>query len=67
MNMWGLTPPFVREMEAGFERFLDGGALQDPKSEFLLPEYIGGLLDGLSAERSAISKYILCRRYEPLN
>ena len=44
MNMWGLTLPFVREMEAGFERFLDGGALADPKSEFLLPEYIGGLL-----------------------
>lgn len=31
-----------------------------------LPEYIAGLLHGIQAERSAISKYILCRRFEPL-
>ena len=31
-----------------------------------LPDYIGGLLRGVEAERSAISKYVLCRRYEPL-
>ena len=31
-----------------------------------LPGYIAGLLHGIEAERSAVSKYILCRRYEPL-
>lgn len=30
-----------------------------------LPDYIAGLLSGVEAERSAVSKYILCRRYEP--
>ena len=31
-----------------------------------LPGYVNALLHGVEAERSAISKYILCRRYEPL-
>ncbi len=31
-----------------------------------LPDYINALLHGVEAERSAVSKYILCRRYEPL-
>ncbi|MBR6219992.1 MAG: polyphosphate polymerase domain-containing protein [Clostridia bacterium] len=30
-----------------------------------LPDYIAALLGGVDAERSAVSKYILCRRYEP--
>lgn len=31
-----------------------------------LPDYIAALMGGVAAERSAVSKYILCRRYEPL-
>ena len=31
-----------------------------------LPDYIAGLLSGVNVERSAVSKYVLCRRYEPL-
>lgn len=31
-----------------------------------LPNYINAMLHGVEAERSAVSKYILCRRYEPL-
>ena len=31
-----------------------------------LPGYVNALLAGVEAERSAVSKYILCRRYEPL-
>jgi hypothetical protein len=31
-----------------------------------LPDYINALLYGVEAERSAVSKYILCRRFEPL-
>ena len=27
---------------------------------------IAALLDGVEAERSAVSKYVLCRRFEPL-
>ena len=31
-----------------------------------LPAYIAALMSGIEAERSAVSKYILCRRFEPL-
>ena len=31
-----------------------------------LPGHIAALLHGVEAERSAVSKYVLCRRYEPL-
>ena len=31
-----------------------------------LPVHIARLLDGIEVERSAISKYVLCRRFEPL-
>ena len=37
------------------------------KFDNYLPDYINGLLHGLEAERSAISKYVLCRRFEPLD
>lgn len=36
------------------------------KFDNYLPHYIAALLNGVSAERSAISKYVLCRRFEPL-
>ena len=36
------------------------------KFDNYLPDYISGLMAGTRAERSAISKYILCRRFEPL-
>ena len=36
------------------------------KFDDYLPDYINALLHGVEAERSAVSKYILCRRYEPL-
>lgn len=36
------------------------------KFDNYLPDYIRGLLAGVQAERSAISKYVLCRRFEPL-
>ena len=31
-----------------------------------LPAHIAGVLHGLSADRSAISKYVICRKFEPL-
>jgi len=36
------------------------------KYDNCLPDYVAGLLSGIEAERSAVSKYVLCRRYEPL-
>ena len=36
------------------------------KYDNYLPDFVKGLLVGLSADRSAISKYVLCRRFEPL-
>lgn len=40
MNMWGLTPAFVKEVENGFSAFLDALEEGDIKSEYLLPSII---------------------------
>lgn len=44
MNMWGLTPAFINQLEDGFKTFLQ----QDPdkllKAEYMLPSYIDYLL-----------------------
>lgn len=37
------------------------------KFDTYLPDYIRGLMDGIRADRSAVSKYVMCRRFEPLN
>jgi hypothetical protein len=45
MNMWGLGPEFMDTLREGFEEFFRGAAQEDPlKSEYLLPIYIGQLL-----------------------
>lgn len=36
------------------------------KFDRYLPDFINGLLHGLDASRSAISKYVICRKFEPL-
>ena len=43
MNMWGLTPAFVRELAARFPAFLDRAA-GSPKAEYLLPAIVGELV-----------------------
>lgn len=40
MNMWGLPPKFLDELEAGFPEFLDSIKEGDIKSEYLLPKII---------------------------
>lgn len=40
MNMWGLTPAFVKEIENGFQTFLEGLEPGDVKTEYLLPAVI---------------------------
>lgn len=44
MNMWGLTPAFMNELEKGFVEFLNNINDCDIKSEYLLPTYIGKLI-----------------------
>ncbi len=44
MNMWGVTPVFMDMLKEGFKEFLETKA-GDLKAEFLLPVYIGDLLE----------------------
>ena len=45
MNMWALQPEFVGILEEGFQEFFRTAALENPlKAEYLLPIYIGQLL-----------------------
>ena len=44
MNMWALTPAFMKTLEKGFVEFLKNN--KDPmKGEYLIPVYIGELLE----------------------
>ena len=46
MNMWGLTPEYLDMLEAGFAVFFETEVPTDPlKAEFLIPTFIGALLD----------------------
>ncbi|MQN01740.1 MAG: nucleotidyltransferase [Lachnospiraceae bacterium] len=49
MNMWGFTPDFMPKLEKGFEDFLDNllnkGNGDPMKDEFLIPEFVGELLE----------------------
>lgn len=45
MNMWGLAPGFMNMLEEGFEAFFATKVKENPlKSEFLIPIFIGHLL-----------------------
>lgn len=44
MNMWGLTPDFMKGLEEGFVEFLQNRKEDDYTSEYLLPVYIGDQL-----------------------
>lgn len=44
MNMWGLTPEFMQELEDRFITFLKAVPEGDIKSEYLLPTIIGDML-----------------------
>lgn len=46
MNMWGLTPDFLGVLEEGFKEFFEKEVSQNPfKSEYLIPVFIGQLLE----------------------
>ena len=45
MNMWGLTPAFLKTLEVGFVDFFKNEVPADPmKAEYLIPTFIGELL-----------------------
>lgn len=44
MNMWGLTPAFIRELDRGFPAFLQNLKEGDIKSEYLLPTIIDQMI-----------------------
>lgn len=51
MNMWGFTPSFLQETEAGFPAFLDKSIAENPlKGEYFLPSVVSGLLEKGKAE-----------------
>ena len=46
MNLWGLTRSFIDEAERRFPAFLDKALAENPmKGEFLLPTFVGDLVD----------------------
>lgn len=46
MNMWGLTPDFLKTLEMGFQEFFDKEVPANPlKCEYLIPSFIGELLE----------------------
>ena len=46
MNMWGLTPDFLTTLEDGFNEFFEKEVVKNPlKAEYLIPTFIGELLD----------------------
>lgn len=44
MNMWGLPPRFLEELETGFPEFLDNIPEGNLKAEYLLPRIIDKLI-----------------------
>ena len=50
MNMWGMQPDFLKELERGFLEFLKGIEKDDMRSEYLLPRIIDRLLQERRAE-----------------
>lgn len=49
MNMWGLTPAFLSELEKGFVRFLSTLGDNKQKAEYLLPTIIDSMVQSRGA------------------
>lgn len=54
MNMWGLSPAFLEELERGFPEFLDSIKEGDVKTEYLLPKIIDKLVHSQKAQVSVL-------------
>ncbi len=44
MNMWGMTPEFLQELDKGFRDFFRRGEEELDKTEFLIPIFVDQLL-----------------------
>ena len=44
MNMWGMTPEFLQELDRGFRDFFRRGEEELDKTEFLIPIFVDQLL-----------------------
>lgn len=55
MNMWGLPPKFIDELEQGFPAFLDSLKEGDYTSEYLLPTIIDSLVKSNKARVKVLS------------
>lgn len=52
MNLWGFTPAFLKEIQAGFRAFLQKGLADNPlKCEYYLPTVVS---DALAADRAEV-------------
>ena len=60
IDLFNADLPMVRPLDNADE-------VLEVKFDNYLPDYISLLLRGIHAERSAVSKYVLCRRFEPLH
>ncbi len=49
MNMWGFTPGFLAELEAGFAEFL-AERIQEPKAEIFIPTVVNSLIQASRAK-----------------
>lgn len=54
MNMWGFTPDFLDELEAGFKEFLSNIKEGDIKAEYLLPTIVDQLIKSGQADVSVL-------------
>lgn len=57
MNMWGFYPSFFSALEKGFERFLSEIPENELKKEFLLPTFIGDMLNSGGIEVKALESH----------
>ena len=54
MNMWGLTPEFMKVLEGGFTEFLSQCGPEDLKKEYLLPDIVDKLVGQKKAQVSVL-------------
>lgn len=54
MNMWGLTPEFMKVLESGFTEFLSQCGPEDLKKEYLLPDIVDRLVGQKRAQVSVL-------------
>ena len=60
MNMWGLTPDFLDVLEEGFKEFFEKEVPGNPlKAEYLIPIFIGELLEQGKLEQGKMSVKVL--------